>query len=320
MKKLALLILALKLGMPVAVFGQVPTGAIAGMITDATGARIPGAKVTITSSQTGLKRALVTSDVGTYSAAALLPGLYEVTADAPGFARVARAATVDAGSTTDVNFVMQTGASAETVTVTGVSPQMHYESPEVDGLITRPQIEELPLNGRNFLELAKLEPGAQQPARTSNNRTLVPLLASPVGQNGRATRITVDGGSIMEVGNGGAAMGFSAEAVEEFQVSTVNFDLSTGATASGAVNVATRSGTNQLHGSAFFYFRDHSLSAYPALRRDPFNPDPFFQRNQFGLSLGGPIRKDRAFFSRLLNAWTSAALSAPTCLRRNSLL
>lgn len=296
MKKVALLLLALKLSMPLAVSGQVPTGAIAGMITDATGARIPGAKVTITNGQTGLKRALVTSDVGTYSAAALLPGLYEVAADIPGFSRVARSATVDAGSTTDVNFVMQVGASPETVTVTGVSPEIHYESPEVDGLITRTQIEGLPLNGRNFLELAKLEPGAQQPARTSNNRTLVPLLGSPVGQNGRATRITVDGGSIMEVGNGGSAMGFSAEAVEEFQVSTANFDLSTGATASGAVNVATRSGTNQLHGSAFFFFRDHSLSAYPALSRDPFNPDPFFQRNQFGLSLGGPIRRERAFF------------------------
>ena len=91
-------------------------------------------------------------------------------------------------------------------------------------------------------------------------------------------------------------MGFSQEGVEEFQVSTVNFDLSTGATASGAVNVATRSGTNQFHGSGFLFFRDHHLSAYPALHRNPFNPNPFFQRKQFGMALGGPIRKDRAFF------------------------
>ncbi len=124
----------------------------------------------------------------------------------------------------------------------------------------------------------------------------MPLLGSPVGQNGRATRVTVDGGSIMEVGNGGVAMGFSGEVVQEFQVSTANFDLSTGATASGAVNIATRAGSNELHGSGFYFFRDHSLSAYPALHRDPFNPDPFFQRQQYGVSLGGPIRKDRAFF------------------------
>ena len=203
---------------------------------------------------------------------------------------------MDAGNTATVNFSMQIGPGTDYVTVQGASPQIHYESHEVDSMITRPQIEGLPLNGRNFLELAKLEPGAQPPTRTSNNRTLVPLLGSPMGQNGRSTRVIVDGGSIMEVENGGSAMGFSEEAVEEFQVSTANFDLSTGATASGAVNVVTRSGTNQFHGSGFFFFRDHHLSAYPALHRDPFNPDPFFQRRQFGLALGGPIRKDRAFF------------------------
>src|SRR4029077_20889820 len=100
----------------------------------------------------------------------------------------------------------------------------------------------------------------------------------------------------MEVGNGGSALGFSQEVVEEFQVSTVNMDLSGSSTASGAVNVPTRSGTNEFHGSGFFFFRDHHLAAYPALHRNPFNPDPFFQRKQFGVSGGGPIRKDRIFF------------------------
>jgi hypothetical protein len=296
MKKPILLLLALALVIPGIVCAQVPTGAITGFVTDSTGARLAGASVTITSNETGLKRTVVTSDVGNYSAAVLLPGPYEVAAEASGFTRLVREATVESGNTTDVNLVMQVGASPESVTVKGASAQIHYESHQIDGMIARPQIEGLPLNGRNFLELAKLEPGAQQPTRTSNNRTLVPLLGSPMGQNGRSTRVIVDGGSVMEVGNGGSAMGFSEEAVEEFQVSTANFDLSTGATAGGAVNVATRSGTNQWHGSGFLFFRDHHLSAYPALHRDPFNPDPFFQRKQFGLSLGGPIRKDRAFF------------------------
>lgn len=296
MKNLILLLLALALVTPGIVCAQVPTGAITGLVTDSTGARLPGASIIITNKETGLKRAVVTSNVGDYSAAVLLPGLYEVAAEAAGFKRLAREATVEAGSTATVNLSMQIGPGSENLTVEGASPQIRYESHEIDGMITRPQIEGLPLNGRNFLELAKLEPGARQPTRTSNNRTLVPLLGAPVAQNGRATRVTVDGGSVMEVGNGGSAMGFSQEAVEEFQVSTANFDLSTGATASGAVNVATRSGSNQVHGSGFLFFRDHHLSAYPALHRDPFNPDPFFQRRQFGLSLGGPIRKDRAFF------------------------
>ena len=296
MKYAILLLLALELVRTNIVSAQVPTGTITGFVTDATGATIPGASVIVTNQESGFKRTLVTSEAGDYSAPALLSGLYEVAAEAAGFKRLAREATVEAGSTTTVDLAMHVGPITESLTVEGTSPQIRYESHEIDGTITRPQIEGVPLNGRNFLELAKLEPGAQQATRGSNNRTFVPLLGSPAGQSGRATRVTVDGGSIMQIGNGGAAMGFSQEVVQEFQVSTVNFDLSDGATASGAVNVATRSGTNQLRGSVFFFFRDHHLSAYPGLHEDPFNPHPFFQRRQFGVSLGGPIRKDRAFF------------------------
>ena len=205
-------------------------------------------------------------------------------------------AVLEAGSTTEVNLVMQVGAGTESLTIEGTTPQIQYESHEVNGRITRLQIDGLPVNGRNYLEFIKLEPGAQPPVKTTANRILMPLLGSPVGNAGRATRITVDGGSVMEVGNGGSALGFSQEVVQEFQVSTVNMDISGSSTASGAVNVATRSGTNELHGSGFFFFRDHHLAAYPALHRNPFNPDPFFQRKQFGLSLGGPLHKDRAFF------------------------
>lgn len=296
MKNAVRVLLAFQLGMQGLVYAQAPAGGIAGFVTDATGARIGSATVIVTNKETGLKRELLTSDGGAYSAPALIPGAYEVTGDAKGFKPIAREAVVEAGNTTSVNLVMQVGAGTESVTVESASPQIRYESHEIDGMVTRPQIEGLPLNGRNPLELAKLEPGAQQPTRVSNNRTVVPLLGAPVGVNGRATRVTVDGGSVMEVGNGGSAMGFSQEEVQEFEVSTVNPDLSTGVTASGAVNVATRSGSNQVHGSTFLFFRDHHLSAYPGLHRNPFNPDPFFQRKQFGLSAGGPIRRDRVFF------------------------
>jgi hypothetical protein len=277
-------------------FAQVPTGAIAGRALDPSGAAISGARVVVTNRETHAIRELVTAAEGDYSASALPPGVYDVVAEARGFERLRREVVIEAGTTTTVDLPMHVGPSTETVTVSTASPQLRYDTYEVSSVVTRAQTEGLPLNGRNFLELAKLEPGAQQPTRASNNRTFVPLLGAPVAQNGRATRVTVDGGSIMEIGNGGAAMGFSQEVVQEFQVSTVNFDLSTGVTASGAVNVVTRSGGNQLHGSGFYSFRDHHLSAYPGLKRDPFNPDPFFQRRQFGLSVGGPIRKDRAFF------------------------
>ncbi len=298
MKDVFLMIGAMPLAlmMPGLVCAQAPAGAISGLVADATGARIRAASVVVIAKETGMKRTILTSGAGEFVVPALAPGVYEVTADVSGFKQIVREATIEAGSTTEVDLVMQVGVSSESVTVEGASPQIQYESHEVNGRITRLQIDGLPVNGRNYLEFIKLEPGAQPPVKTTANRILMPLLGSPVGNNGRATRITVDGGSVMEVGNGGSALGFSQEVVQEFQVSTVNMDLSGSSTASGAVNVATRSGTNELHGSGFFFFRDHHLAAYPALHRNPFNPDPFFQRKQFGLSLGGPLHKDRAFF------------------------
>jgi hypothetical protein len=205
-------------------------------------------------------------------------------------------AVVQTGTTTEADLVLQVGASSESVTVSAATPQMQYETFAVSGTITRAEIDGTPLNGRNFLELAKLEPGALQPSRGSNNRTFSPILASPAGgNNGRGTIVSVDGGSIVQVGNGGTAMGFSQDVVEEFQTSTANFDLATNMTASGSVNVVTRTGGNQWHASGFYFFRDHHLAAYPALIRDPFNPDPFFQRQQSGASMGGFLRRNRAF-------------------------
>jgi hypothetical protein len=275
---------------------QVPTGIISGRVSDPTGASIPSAQIVISNEENGLHRSVETTPQGEYAVPALQAGSYEVAAEAPGFERLLRTAIVEAGSTTTVDLSLRIGPASESVTVAVATPQMRYDAYDISGVTTESQLDGLPLNGRDFLELAKLEPGALQPSRGSNNRTFVPLLATPAGgNNGRGTRVTVDGGSVMQIGNGGTAMGFSQEVVQEFQVSTVNFDLSTGMTASGAINVATRSGGNRWHGSAFYFFRDHSLSAYPALKRDPYNPDPFFQRRQYGATVGGPLEKDRLF-------------------------
>ncbi len=276
---------------------QVPTGTIAGLVTDPSGSAIPNARVTILNQETGLTRAVETQAGGDYSLPALPAGLYRVTSEAEGFKLLSREATVEAGTTTTVNLAMQVGSTAETITVEGAAPQIRYDSHQVGGVVTRSQIEGLPLNGRNFLELAKLEPGTTQSfLRAPNNRQFSPVLGAPGGNDGSRTRVTVDGGSVMGTVTGASQMGLSQEVVQEFQLSAVNFDLATGVTASGAINIVTRSGGNQYHGSGFFFFRDHNLSAYPALRRDPLNPDPFFQRRQSGFQLGGPIRKNRLFF------------------------
>ncbi|MBA3567765.1 MAG: TonB-dependent receptor [Pyrinomonadaceae bacterium] len=277
---------------------QTPTGTIAGVLTDPAGAPVVRALVTITNRDSSLTRSLNTSDEGDYSAAALPPGVYRVTAEATGFPLLESSATVQVGTTTTVNLTLQIGEISEKVKVDNAAPSINYEHYQVGSVVSRLQIENLPLNGRNFLELAKLEPGVTNPVPGTNNRVSVPILGSGVQTNPRIgySRVTVDGGDINFVDSIGAALGVSQEAVQEFQISTVNFDLSTSVTTNGAINIVTRSGGNDFHASVFYFYRDHKLAAYPGPRREQGNLDPFFQRQQFGFRLGGLIRKDRAFF------------------------
>src|SRR5439155_18000377 len=158
---------------------QTPTGTMAGTVTDPTGAVIAGAHIQVRSKDTGLARAPVTGGQGEYSASSLPVGDYEVTAEAAGFRLLAREALVEAGSTTSVNFAMQVGDVSDTITVEGASPQIQFESNQVGGVVTRNQIESLPLNGRNFLDLAQLEPGVTPPGRITNNRMTAGVLGPP---------------------------------------------------------------------------------------------------------------------------------------------
>ena len=189
---------------------------------------------------------------------------------------------------------LSVGGLQQTVEATGAASQMSLEKYGVSGVVSRFEIENLPLNGREFLQLSVLEPGVT--AAPSAGFFSRQFDVSILGGSPDATRVTMDGGPIYNALNGGVPQNFSQEVVQEFQLSSANFDLSTGLTDTGAINVITRSGGNQYHGSGFFFFRDHNLAAYPALERDPANPDPFFARRQVGFSVGGPIRRDRLFF------------------------
>ncbi len=276
-------------------FAQAPIGAIAGTVVDPSGSAVPKASVTVTNKASGLKRELTSDAQGLYSAPALPAGDYEVRAQMAGFQQLVREATVLTGSTTTVDLALTVGAVSEVVTVSGTASPISYDSHKVDGVIQRDQIENLPLNGRSFLQLAFLEPGVgvgTQSLAQYNAQFGVSVL----GGSQSMTAITVDGGNVRNSINGGTAQNFSQEVVEEFQISSVNFDLSTGIAAGGAVNIVTRSGGNDFHGSGYFYFRDNNLSAYPALRRNPFAPDPFFARRQSGFLVSGPIRKNKLFF------------------------
>lgn len=292
--KTQLLVLALA----ATVGAQAPTGAVAGLVTDASGAGLAGARVLLVKRETGRSRTATTSAEGRYDLEAVAPGEYSISAELTGFRRLARPVTVDPGTTTTVDLALEIGDVRAAVTVSGAPPLLQYGHHQVAGLITRTQIESLPLNGRNFVELAKLEPGVTNPVRTDDNRVFVSALGAGLQTIPRVgyTAVTVDGANVATPGTIGSILQVSQDAVLEFQLSTVDFDLATSLTTNGAVNIVTRSGTNAYHGSAFDLYRDHHLAAYPGLTRDPRNPDPFFRRNQSGGSAGGPLRKDRLFF------------------------
>ncbi|MCC7499327.1 MAG: carboxypeptidase regulatory-like domain-containing protein [Bryobacterales bacterium] len=282
-------------GAAVNAMGQMPIGSIAGTVADESGAVISGAAVTVENKATGMKRELKTGEDGTFSAPALPAGQYEVRGSATGFRQTIREAQVLTGSTTTVDLKMIVGAVTESVEVSGTASQINYDGHQIDGVIQREEIENLPLNGRSFLQLAFLEPGVGVGTKSLAQYN-AQFSVSVLGGDSSMTAITVDGGNVRNALEGNTSQNFSQEIVQEFQVSSANFDLSTGIAAGGAVNIVTRSGGNQFHGSGYYFFRDHHLSAYPALGRNSFNPDPFFARRQSGFLLSGPIKKDKLFF------------------------
>jgi hypothetical protein len=277
---------------------QVPVGSLNGTVHDQTGGVMQGATVTVTNKNTGQAHQLISHADGSFGVSPLLPGDYTLRVEASGFRTLIEAATVQVGQVTTVELAMQVGAASEVVSVQGEAAQIDYDSHTIQGVITREEIENLPLNGRSFLQLAMLEPGVTVSANSVGqyNRLFdVNILGADSG-NG-SVRITVDGATIADSVTGGTQQNFSQEVVQEFQLSSTNMDLSNAIGAGGAINIATRGGTNDFHGSVFFFDRDHDFAAYPYLQRDPTEPaSPFFARRQTGFEVGGPIKKDKLFF------------------------
>ena len=278
------------------VSAQTPTGIISGTVTDESGALIANAAITITNKTTGATRSITANASGIFSASALDPGEYEVRAQITGFRTTVREATVTAGNATTVDMAMHIGDAKEVVTVEAAAAQINYESHTVAGNIARSEIQDLPINGRGFLQLATLEPGVVMvPGSPSQYNGATFTISIGGGISGR-TLIAMDGTTTWDAIQGGTQMNFSQEVIQEFQLQSVNYDLATGITSSGSVNVVTRSGSNQFHGSGYFFYRDHNMAAYPGLARQPSNPNPFFARRNPGFLVSGPIIKDKLFF------------------------
>jgi carboxypeptidase family protein len=277
--------------LPARAQSTVATGSIQGTVTDPNGAVVSGATITITNKATGQVSKLTSSASGTYASGALIPGEYEVRIEAKGFQTQVLTVPVQVGNISTGSAKLVLGQSTEVVEVTGSSVAVNTEQATVQGVLTTQQIENLPINGRNFLDLAQLEPGVQIQDGGNFDPTKNGFSSiSFGGRFGRTARIEVDGIDISDETVGTTTQNLPASSIQEFQVSQSSLDLSTELTSSGAVNVVTRSGSNKWHGEGFYLFRDHSIAANIA------NVDVPFQRNNFGGNFGGPIFKDKLFF------------------------
>ncbi len=269
----------------------ISSGNIVGTVVDETGAVVPGAKVSINNQATGLQINTTTNSSGIYASGPLAPGEYTVRAEAPGFSATVVTLTVQINNISNGNLVLHVGATTTTVEVESTGVQVNTDQATVQGVITTQQIEELPISGRNFLQLAQLEPGVQiQDGATFDPTKNGYASISFGGRYGRTARIEVDGGDISDENVGTTTMNIPASAIQEFQIEQSSLDLSSGMTSSGAVNISTRSGSNAIHGEGFYAGRWHNIAARVA------PTDLFFRREQFGGNVGGPIKKDKVFF------------------------
>src|SRR6476660_3648125 len=279
-------------------FGQATNNAtLQGTVTDKNQAVIKSAEVTITNKATGAVRTVNTNDVGEYRSD-LQPGIYTVKAKANGFsAAEAKDMEVFVGRTLTQNFSLNPGGVSETVEVTATAPLVDQTKTDVSTNITPEQITDLPLIGRDIADLAYLAPGVKSADSYDPTKNRYAIL-SVNGEGGRNVNVTVNGVDNKDNTVGGPVMQLPAEAVQEFQVSTQRFSAVNGRSSGAAINVITKSGTNNYHGSAFGFFRDQKFNADQTQANGDgttTKANPPYTHQFFGGSIGGPIKKDKLF-------------------------
>lgn len=271
---------------------QTSTGEISVSVTDASGAVVPAASVSVTGSETGnVLRTLSTNERGLASVPLLPPGSYDISVNLQGFKTALRKGiTVSAGSIVSLPLQLETGNASESITVSGEAPLLEEKSATLGHVVNEQQIQTLPLNGRNYLSLANLTPGAI-PASGSRDQTF-----SAYGNTGLQNAFLLDGARnenyLRGLDNRARDMiRPPLDALAEFTVQTSNFSAEFGAAAGGVVSAVTKAGTNSYHGSAYDFLRNDNLDAinYFALA----GSKPLLVRNQYGGSIGGPIKRDK---------------------------
>jgi hypothetical protein len=282
-----------------------PTGSITGTVTDPSGAVVPKARIVVINEATNATREAETNPDGDYTVALLPPGRYRVTAESAGFRKsIFSDVTVDVDQTMRVDFTLEVGAATEEVHVKDTAPAIQADTSTLGQVVNNRLVQELPLNQRNFLDFALLVPGSQLPAEGSQNSTQGGAL-SVDGAREQSNNFLLDGVDNNDPYINQFVALPSVDAIQEFKVQSSDYSAEYGRAGGAQINVVLKSGTNQFHGTLFEYFRNRSLDAKNYFDQPGCTANsvpgtcggiPALQRNQFGGTLGGPIRRDKTFF------------------------
>jgi outer membrane receptor protein involved in Fe transport len=278
-------------------------GRILGRVSDPTGAILSGVKVTLTNDATGVSSESVTNDNGDYGFPQVPVGVYRMEFDLTGFKKnLQRSVSVSLNQIVTLNSVMQIGGTKETVEVTSEAPLVDTTSTQLGAIMDSRQVSNLPLNTRDTYQLLQLQPGVMSTVGSSNSIVYGSDNAGAVSVNGgrgRSNNFSVNGGDANDLFANLPTVQPSPDSIEEFRVLTNTFDAEYGRNSGSVVNVVTKSGTNDLHGSGYEFFRNKVLNAnnYCLTAAEGLACEkPQFNQNQFGGTFGGPIKKDRTFF------------------------
>ena len=277
-------------------FSQSITASLQGRITDKSGAVLPKATITATNTETGFTRTASSGDGGEYKIASLPVGSYKITVKAASFQQQTRALTMSVGDSDTVDFSLAPGQVEQQISVTTEAPLIEPTRTSTDSVIEQEKIQSLPVNGRQFIDFALLAPGVTIGDTTSGSTDVIiePVTKlSFAGQNIHYNFIAIDGADNISTASGVQKTTPSTDAVREFRVINNTYSVEAGRAVGGIVNIITKSGTNDFHGSVYEYFRNNAMDATSELAAPGLNK---LQQNQFGFTLGGPIKKGRTFF------------------------
>jgi hypothetical protein len=280
-------------------FAQKTTGTITGVVTDESGAAVPGASVTITSAQTGASRTSSTNSEGSFSFPELNPGIYKISVTKQGFKKVEeKNIELHVADIASVTLKLPVGAVVETVEVQASAVQVETQTGTVGNVVSGQQVRELPLNGRNFVQLTTMMPGAAVAENfdAKNKGLLAGVDISFSGAPANANQWRVDGANNNDIGSQRTILVYpSIDAIEEFKILRNSYGPEFGGAGGAQINIVTRGGGNDFHGSLYYFGRNDALNAKNYLLNQPTDHKQLLRRNDFGYTIGGPIKKDKVF-------------------------